>query len=378
MKFLVVGAGNIGLIVASKIAESASNEVILADKDTGRKSLLSRIPNNERIDFEKIDIDRQDEARKIIRSSDILIGALPGSLGLKLIKLAISEKKSTVDVSYMDSDPFSVDADAKKSDVIIVPDCGIAPGLSNMIVGNSVKQLEEVRSVRILVGGLPLKKFPPLDYNLTWSTEGLIDEYTRPASIIQDGHIKQVDALSGLETVNMQNLGQFEAFYTDGLRTLLKTIKNPGEMWEKTLRYPGHVEKIRTIRELGYFDKEYVKIGSESIRPFDLSVKLFDKSLKRDDIHDKLIMNVEVKGVKNEESRTISWSVYDEYDDKYNMSAMSRTTAFPPAIMAEIISEKLVKERGIVPPEIIGMDDGIFRRMIGELSNEGIKIEGHS
>ncbi len=375
MKFLIAGAGNIGSIIASEIAKTASNSVIIADINTERAMKIPGISGKKNVEFVKLDINRADNASRVIDGCDMIIGALPGSIELKLIKLAIDHGKNIVDVSYMNEDPFALDENAKEAGITVVPDLGVAPGLSNMIVGNSIKQLDKVNSVKIMVGGMPENKIPPLDYNLTWSTEGLIDEYTRPANIVENGILKSVEALSGLQTVNFEGIGTLEAFYTDGLRTLLKTVKNVQEMWEKTLRYPGHTEKIRVMRELGYFDKEYVKVDGKDVKPFDLSVKLFDRHLKKDDVRDLLVMDVTVAGTKGGESKKIEYSVYDSYDTKNSISAMSRTTAFPPSIIAQILSEKPPEEKGIVPPEILGKDDSLFETTIRKLKEKGVRID---
>ncbi len=375
MKFLIAGAGNIGSIIASEIAKSASNSVIIADINPERAMKMPGISGKDNVEFVKLDINRADDASRIINGCDMIVGALPGSTGLKLIKLAIDHGKNIVDVSYMNEDPFALDEKAKEAGVTVVPDLGVAPGLSNMMVGNSIKQLDKVESVKIMVGGMPENKIPPLDYNLTWSTEGLIDEYTRPANIVENGVLKSVEALSGLQTVNYEGTGTLEAFYTDGLRTLLKTVKDVHEMWEKTLRYPGHAEKIRTMRDLGYFDKEYVKVDGKDVKPFDLSVKLFDRHLKRDDVRDLIVMDVTVEGTKGGESKKIEYSVYDSYDTKNRVSAMSRTTAFPPSIIAQILSEKPPEEKGIVPPEILGKDDSLFETTIRKLKEKGVKVD---
>ncbi len=375
MKFLIAGAGNIGSIIASEIAKNPSNSVIIADINPERAMKMPGISGKKNVEFVKLDINRADDASRIINGCDMIVGALPGSTGLKLIKLAIDHGKNIVDVSYMNEDPFALDEKAKEAGVTVVPDLGVAPGLSNMMVGNSIKQLDKVESVKIMVGGMPENKVPPLDYNLTWSTEGLIDEYTRPANIVEKGVLKSVEALSGLQTVNYEGIGTLEAFYTDGLRTLLRTVKDVQEMWEKTLRYPGHAEKIRTMRDLGYFDKEYAKVDGKDVKPFDLSVKLFDRHLKRDDVRDLIVMDVTVEGTKGGETKKIEYFVYDSYDTKNRISAMSRTTAFPPSIIAQILSEKPPEEKGIVPPEILGKDDSLFETTIRKLKEKGVKVD---
>jgi len=203
-----------------------------------------------------------------------------------------------VDVSFMPENPLTLNEDAVKADVTIIPDCGEALRLSNILIGRAVSKLDQVESVHMMDCGLPEKPLPPLGYVITWSVEDLIEEYTRKARIVKDGKVIDVEVLSGLEEVGIPSIGRLEAFYADGLRTLLYTIRGVKSMWVKVFRYLGYVEKIKLLRTLGLFDEEPVKIENVYVPPRALTVKLLEKRLRRPEIRDIVVMRLEVCGTK--------------------------------------------------------------------------------
>jgi saccharopine dehydrogenase-like NADP-dependent oxidoreductase len=225
-----------------------------------------------------------------------------------------------------------------------------------------------------MVGGLPEKPVPPLDYVITWSPENLIDEYMRKARIVKEGKIIEVEALSGLEEIEFPEFGKLEAFYTDGLRTLPQTITDAYDMWEKTLRYPGHAEKIKMLRTLGFFEEKQIDIDGVSVSPRKITVKLFEQKLRKPEIKDIVALKVEVSGVKNGRQTHYVYHLLDHYDEKRGVTAMARTTAYSASIVAQLMLKKALTEKGVVPPEKIGMDNGLFKLLAGGLERRGIKI----
>jgi lysine 6-dehydrogenase len=169
-------------------------------------------------------------------------------------------------------------------------------------------------------------------------------------------------------------VGVLEAFYTDGLRTLPDTIKNVDNMWEKTLRYPGHAEKIGLLKALGFFDEEPISVNDASLAPRRLMVKLFERELLRPEIRDIVVMKVEVSGVKDDKHVCYIYHLLDRYDEKHGITAMARTTAYPASIIAQLMLKKVVKEKGVVPPERLGMSEEFFSTFLNELEKRGIKI----
>jgi lysine 6-dehydrogenase len=274
----------------------------------------------------------------------------------------------------MSENSLTLNEKAVEAGVTIIPDCGLAPGISNILVGHAAEKLDKVWTVHIIVGGLPEKPVPPLGYIITWSPENLIDEYTRKARIVKDGEIVEVEALSGLEEVEFPNVGMLEAFFTDGLRTLPYTVKNVDSMWEKTLRYPGHAKKIGLLRTLGFFDEEQISVDGVSLSPRELTTKLFEQKLRKPEIRDFVAMKVEVSGIKDDKHVRYVYHLLDRYDESLGITAMARTTAYSASVTGQLLLKKAVKEKGVVPPERLGLSEKFFSAFLSELEKRGIKI----
>ena len=374
MKALVVGCGNIGSVAAEDLARTMkSAEVVVADNDKTRAEAVAKKIGTENISSITLNVSDHEKTLKTLKNYDVILGFLPGKLGYRFIETCIDAGKDLVDVSYMAENPLELNSKAVKAGVTIVPDCGLAPGISNFLVGHAASKLDNVKAVHIMVGGLPETPIPPLGYVITWSPESLIDEYTRKAGIIQKNKKVEVEALTGLEEIVFPIIGRLEAFYTDGLRTLMHTIKGE-EMWEKTLRYPNHAEKIKTLEALGFFDEKPVSIGNAEISPRKLAVKLLAQKLWRPEIRDVVALKTEVLGVAKDKQVNYAYQMLDFYDKKHGITAMARTTAYPASIVAQMLLRKAVKEKGIAPPEKIGAHDELFKRFIAELESRGIHV----
>jgi len=374
LRVLVLGCGNIGSVIARDFAESMEeSQIVVADREEERaKKVASSIE-----DAAWITVDATDYAGlvEVLRGFDLVIGALPGDYGYQALKAAIEAGVDMVDVSFTPEDPLELDRAAKEAGVTIIPDCGVAPGLSNMLVGYASAKLDRVLEAHILVGGLPEHPVPPLGYTVTWSAEGLIDEYMRDVRIVEGGRLTIVPALSGLEEIDFPGVGRLEAFYTDGLRTLLHTLRGVESMWEKTLRYPGHVEKIRLLKALGFFDEEPVTVGRVEVSPRLVTARLLERSLRRPEVGDLLVMRVEVAGERGGEEVRFRYYLLDRYDRERGVTAMARTTAYTASIVAGKLARSIIKERGIVPPERLGMDEGLFKEILSALRDRGVRVE---
>jgi saccharopine dehydrogenase-like NADP-dependent oxidoreductase len=375
MKVLILGCGNIGSVAAEDLAKSLSSiQVVVADKNETRAKEVAERIGKDNVSWIQLDATNHSKLANALKYFDLVMGFLPGKFGYCLAGACIDVGKDLVDVSFMSENPLTLTENAIKANVTIVPDCGLAPGISNILVGHAASELDKVQAVHIMVGGLPEKPVPPLDYVITWSPENLIDEYMRKARIVKEGKIVEVEALSGLEEVEFPGLGRLEAFYTDGLRTLPQTITDAYDMWEKTLRYPGHAEKIKLLRTLGFFEEEQIDVDGVSVSPRKLTVKLLEQKLRKPEVKDIVALKVEVSGVKNGRQTCYVYHLLDYYDKKLGMTAMARTTAYSASIIAQFILKKAVREKGVVPMEKIGMDDALFRLFLDELEKRGIKI----
>ena len=375
MKVLVAGCGNIGSVAAEDLARNVkSAEVTVADNDKTRAKAVAEKIGTENVSWKQIDVSNHKELTNTLKDSDLVMGFLPGKLGYGFAEACVAAGKDLVDVSYMAENPLDLNDKALKNDVTIVPDCGLAPGISNVLVGHAVSKLDVVETVQIVVGGLPEKPIPPLGYSITWSPESLIDEYTRKARIVKMGKIAEVEALTGLEQIAFPGFGKLEAFYTDGLRTLMHTIK-ARNMWEKTLRYPGHADKINLIKALGFFEEKEIEVDGAAVSPRKLTAKLLGQKLRRSEIKDVVALEVRVAGVKGQKRMKYLYRLLDYCDAKQGVTAMARTTAYPASIVAQLLVKRRVEEKGVVPPENLGMRGEIFEAFLNELEKRGVKIK---
>ncbi|MHA1617380.1 MAG: saccharopine dehydrogenase C-terminal domain-containing protein [Candidatus Njordarchaeales archaeon] len=376
MRFLVLGCGNIGSVIARDLIKSSpSYRVTIVDLSEEKVKRVARDIRDERLDYMIGDATNPDTLKDFSRGIDVIINALPGSIGYKVMKNAISIGVNLVDVSYMPENPLSLDQVAKERNITIIPDAGFAPGISNILIGYASLLFDKLSLVRIYVGGLPQEKIPPLNYCLTWSAEDLIEEYTRPARIIKNGKIVEVEALSGLEKISMGEVGELEAFYTDGLRTLLYTIKAEN-MEEKTLRYPGHVDKILLMKQLGLFDDEELNIDGQRIIIKRFTARLLEQRFACKDVKDLVILRVLVRGTREGKELEKVFELIDYYDDKTGITAMGRTTGFTASIIAQLLAQGIIREKGVIPPEYLGRNMDVFQLIISELSKRGIRIIG--
>lgn len=376
MRVLILGCGKIGSAAAEDLSMEPSIELTVADKSVERAKAVAERVREGNISWSKIDASDGLEIRRGLKGFDLVLGFLPGHLGFGLAKACIDIGVDLVDVSYMPEDPMALEGEALRAGVTIIPDCGVAPGLSNILVGRAALKLERVHSIHILVGGIPARPEPPLGYTITWSAEDLLDEYTRKARIVKGGRLIEVEPLTGLEIVDFPGLGPLEAFYTDGLRTLLRTMEAE-EMWEKTLRYPGHAEKVWLLRDLGFLDDDTIPFEGLAIPIKRLTARILERRLYRPQAEDILAMKVEVSGTSRGGSRTHTYHLLDRYDEERGITAMARTTAYTATSMAMIIISGVEVGAGVRPPELVGGDEEVFKLLLNRLEEHGIKIKSN-
>jgi len=375
MKALILGSGNIGSVAADDLARTMDSvNVVIADNDERRARITAEKINKDNVSWINLNAADQTELANALNQYDVAMGFLPARLGYAVTKACIKAKKNFVDVAFMGENPLTLHEEAVKAGVTIVPDCGLAPGISNIFVGHAAHKLDKIQTVHIFVGGLPETPEPPLGYVITWSPESLIDEYTRKVKIIKQGKRSEVEALTGIEEVEFPNLGKLEAFFTDGLRTLPDTIHNVEEMWEKTLRYPRHAEKVKMLKDLGFFDEGKVAVDGLEVSPRKLTVRLLLEKLSKPEPKDVVALKVDVLGIKNGKQTRYTYWLLDRYDEQHKITSMARTTAYPASIIAQLLLESAVHEKGVVPPERIGMNDDLFQRFCEGLRKRGVSV----
>lgn len=369
MKTIVLGCGLVGGLIAKDLAKDKDFQVTVADIDEKKLDELTKGTDIRGI---KMDLSSSESIKKIVAEQDIVIGAVPGFLGFNMLRSVIETGKNVVDISFMPEDVLSLDELAKKKGVTAVVDMGVAPGLSHMIVGYADSLLDETESATILVGGLPMIREWPYEYKIVFSPKDVIEEYLRPARLIEGGKIVEKSALSDLELVNLPKIGTLEAFNTDGLRSLLYTLNIP-DMKEKTLRYPGLAEKMRMLRETGFFSDTPIEIGGVKVKPLDLTSKLlFSKWELKEDEEELTVMRIIVQGKKEEKRLCYTYDLLDYYDKKEKVTSMSRTTGFPCAIMARLVAQGEFQYPGVCPPEYIGREHKVYQKVMKELEKRNV------
>lgn len=364
LKIAVLGAGLVGRAIAYYVVKNALfDDIVIVDVLEENLRLAKKLVGN-KAKLVKSNVLENIEA---ILDVDVVSCALPGSISFGVVKRLLGEGISVVDSSFMPQDPFDLDEIAKDNNVFYVPDAGFAPGLSNVLVGKLVSEVKHPFSIEIYVGGLPLKPEGLFLHKVNWSITDFLEEYTRPARIIKDGKVVSIDPLGSIEKISI-NGEDFEAFFTDGLRTLLKTI-NAQNMFEKTLRYPGHLERMRFLRDLGLLNENIIEIDGARFSARKFTIWLLRRHIYDPQMRDRAILLVRVSSRNKKKYYEVF--VQDFFDKESNISAMARLTGFTNAIIASImVNDSYV---GVVPPEIIGIKsaDDIIEKLF---DTEGITI----
>ncbi|MHC4416328.1 MAG: saccharopine dehydrogenase family protein [Planctomycetota bacterium] len=373
-KAIVLGAGLVGSVMAAHVAEDRTFEVSVADV---RREALRAAEARSKRKITPLHADLSDPAvvRRTVAPFDIVLGALSSRIGFQTLQAVIEEGKNFCDISYMAEDFLDLDDSARARGVTAVVDCGVAPGLTNMMAGYGVTQLDECESIELYVGGLPREPRWPFYYKAAFSPADVLEEYTRPVRLVEDGRVVVREALSEPETVEFPGIGALEGINTDGLRSLVRTLDVP-EIREKTLRHPGHVELMRIFRETGLFGQDPITVGNVAVRPLDVTAALlFPKWAYEETEEDLTALRAIVTGRKDGVRTRLTWEMVDSYDRATGTSSMARTTAFPCAIVARLIAAGEIERPGVVPPELIAQQPGVIDRVLRELEALGVRVE---
>ncbi|MEO0206448.1 MAG: saccharopine dehydrogenase C-terminal domain-containing protein [candidate division WOR-3 bacterium] len=360
MKVLILGCGMQGRIVADDLSRFFKVAVLDVDR-----SNLVRL-NNPLVKKIHFDIRDQKKVIRLISDYDLVIGALPARFGFYSMECAIESGVDMVDMSYSPADPFLLNREAKKAKIRIVPDAGYAPGLSNILVGEAYTRIRKIDSLKIMVGGIPQRPIPPFSYRITWSPSDLIEEYTRPARIFRNYRVITVPALTGIEQFYVPQIGTLEAFYTDGLRTLLRTMCRIKNMEEKTIRYAGHATIFKTLIDCGFFSDKPIMVDNHRIPCAEFTFRYLKQQLSQGPEHDLTILIIELKGAGMKKK----YQIVDHYDRKNKITSMARMTGYSCAVIARCIKD--YPESGIIPPEYLGMKPKICEFIKCELRKRRI------
>src|SRR5207302_10043121 len=375
MKILVVGCGKVGSEIARDLAASDEVDGIIAMDVSSQNLKLLRKRVTRRIQTVKLSTSQKPRFHALLGKVDLVCGALPGRLGFELMTETVKASRDTVDISYTPRDAFVLQSKAKGVGCRVVPQCGVAPGFTNMCVGDASRKLDQMNSVEIFVGGLPEKPEPPLNDRIVFSLEDVVNEYSRPVQVIEAGMRKKVEALSGRGFTSFPGVGKLEYFLTDGLGSLPRSYPRTREMHEFTLRYPGHADMMSTLRVLGFFERKLVRVGGVVVEPRHLSIELLRGAMSKGSPEDFLALRVDVKGMSGGKSIHLRYQLLDHFDRKSGVSAMARTTAYPCTSVALLMGRGEIKETGIITTERIAQDPRLFRYVLDRLGKRGVTMK---
>ncbi|HYF70059.1 MAG TPA: saccharopine dehydrogenase C-terminal domain-containing protein [Ohtaekwangia sp.] len=364
-KVIVLGAGLVGKAMAIDLAKDY--DVTSADYND---ETLASLPKP--IRTVKTDLRDKTALAALLDPFDLVVGAVPGFLGFETVRTVIECGKNMVDISFFPEDPFLLDELAIQKNVTVVMDCGVAPGMGNIILGYHNKRMK-IDSYECLVGGLPVEREWPYEYKAVFSPIDVIEEYTRPARYIQNSSLVIKEALSDPELINFPGVGTLESWNSDGLRTLIRTMPGIPNMIEKTLRYPGCIEYLRMLRESGFFSYEPVEISGVAIRPVDVTAKLlFPKWKLKAGEREFTVMRIKIHGTESDNNKKYTYNLLDYTSTETETLSMARTTGYTCTAAAHLVLENKFTRKGICPPEYLGEQEDTFNFILSHLKDRGV------
>jgi lysine 6-dehydrogenase len=376
LRIAVFGSGLMGSAIAQDLVSADDvDDVTVLDIDRNRLNAVQRKVRSSKLHVKVHDVRRQSENVKTLKNVDVGIGALPHEFSEYAVRATLQAGVNFVDLIFgWRFEQGRIHVAAKKKGITIVPACGLAPGLTNILAMEAAENMDKVHEVHIKVGGVPEKPEPPLNYRIVFSFEAVLEEYLRKARIVKNGRITDVQALTGLETVSFRPpIGDCECFYTDGLSTLVQTLKGVKEMDEKTIRWPGHVAQINTLVECGLLENNPVLFNGTRIIPRQFVASVISDRIRLGKDRDLTLLRVDVVGRKKGNQVHHRYEMIDRYDAKQDLTSMARTTAFPCTIAAQIVGAGEVDLKGLVPPELAFKGD-LRRRFMRYLTDRKMRI----
>ncbi len=364
MKIAVLGAGMVGGAMALDLA--TQHEVHVFDMSEHNLAMLQK--RDPSIGIMQADLKQREQFKTWFKDFDLVLIAVPGFMGFETVKAVIEAGKNIVDISFFPENALDLDALAKQHGVTVITDCGVAPGMSNYIIGR-YNEVMEITSFEIYVGGLPKQRKKPFEYKAPFSPVDVIEEYTRPARIMENGHIVVKPALTELEYMQFDGLGTLECFNTDGLRSLLFTMPHVKNQKEKTLRYPGHVEMIIALKDAGFFSEVPMEINGTQLTPLQFTSSILFNEWKLGPEEEELtVMKVIVKGKDGD----VVYDMLDRYDPSTKISSMSRSTGYVATATVNMLAAGLFKEHGVFPPELVGKHKACFDYVLNYLKERNV------
>lgn len=366
---LVLGAGMVGSAIALDLAKM--HQITVADINVSALDNLK--VKNKTINTKQLDISNLEILTTVINPFDFVVCAVPGFMGFKTLETIIKCKKNVVDISFFPENSLELNELAKQHQVTAIVDCGVAPGMDNLILGRYNEELK-LTDFECLVGGLPKSKKWPFNYKAPFSPIDVIEEYTRPARYVENSQLITREALTDVELIEFDSIGTLESFNSDGLRSIIFTMPHIPNMKEKTLRYPGHVEYINVLKSSGFFEENPIIIDGKEISPLQFTSKiLFKEWMLNNEDQEFTVMRVTVKGTDiNGKQNTVVYNLYDEYCNSTKTSSMARTTGYTATAAVNMFLAGLFDEKGVFPPELIGKHKHCFEYILNYLKERNV------
>ena len=370
MQIVVLGAGRVGGAIVRDLSEEAEFSVAVADLDPLAADRLAGFD----VEIRLHDLSHPSGVAEAIRDADIVVSGVPGFMGYRTVEVALNEGKPVIDISRFEENAFDLDDLARSAGVPCLVHCGLAPGLSNLILGRLETALDETTSFRAMTGGLPVERDWPWEYKAPFSPRDVIEEYVRPARMRRNGEELTLPALTEVELVHFPGLGTVEAFNTGGLRTLLETSTTPN-LVEKTLRYPGHAERMRVLRDAGFFSDNEILAPSGTVRPRDVTeTLLFDAWQFAEGEPDLTVGRFTIEGVQDGSRVRHTYDLLDYYNPDTETSSLARTAGYTCAAMVRLVATGQWSEPGVAPAEIVGRDAACFEFVMTHLAERDVHL----
>jgi saccharopine dehydrogenase-like NADP-dependent oxidoreductase len=367
-RIAVLGCGAVGRHMAIDLCRNREYEVISVDVN---REALDQLAGEHPVRTRAADLSTEEGVNRAIEDADIVVGSVPYHVGYTMLERVIRAGKNIVDISYVMEDPFRLDELARAKDVTVVVDCGVAPGMANIILGDHMQKMK-VERFECYVGGVPKDKNAPLGYKSPFPVLEVLEEYAQSGSMMENGKVAVRPMLEETMTIELDKVGTMACLNSDGLRTLLRTTDIP-DMFEKTLRYPGHVEHMRTFRDTGLLNMTPIQLKGVSVRPIDVTASLLTPLWKYEAGEaDITVMKLVISGSEDGAPVTYTYDMYDEYDPETGALSMARTTGYTCNAVTRMVLEGAYARRGISPPEFVGHVPGCWESVKQYLEDRGV------
>ncbi|KAB7707824.1 saccharopine dehydrogenase [Bacillus aerolatus] len=378
MRVLILGSGLMGKEAARDLVQCEGvAKVTLADYDIEKAKQTCQVLRSPKLNAAFVDASKSDQLVHLMGAHDVVINALFYSFNIAVAKAAITAGVHSVDlgghIGHATDQVLEMMKEAKSANVTLIPDLGVAPGMINILAGYGASKLDKVESIKLYVGGIPLRPEPPFEYNHVFSMEGVFDHYTDPSFIIREGEKQEIPSLSEVEPIHFEKFGPLEAFHTaGGTSTLSYSYPELDCLEYKTIRYPGHAKKFELLVDLNLTRSDYfVEVSGIQVRPRDVLLKVLDPIVDLKDKEDVVLLRVETKGIKGGQQAGFTYEMTTYKDTVNNVTAMARATANTISVVAQMIAGGTINKAGVYPPEQI-VPGGKY---IEEMAKRGVIIK---